>query len=188
MNESRLTNQSGSDILPSVRATARSARRRAPSPLIFVATGGFALIDALYRLFCGTRPFDWLMFGIDFSVLVVSMAGFFVSLVILRKSKVRKRQKSIREFMVRGQQIRGNLPQGSADTPEWTASVNQLIQDVATFLEKHSPDALAVFLDTTDMPHTINPIVWGMSQSDYARLNHCLRNLRSIMENAEAYF
>ncbi len=145
-------------------------------------------MDALYRLFCGTRPFDQLMFGIDAAVLAVSIAGFLVSLVVLRKSKVRKRQKSIREFIARGQQIRGNIPQGSADTPEWTNSVNQLIQDVASFLEKYSPNALVVFLDTTDMPTTINPLVWGMSQSDYARLNHCLRNLRSIMENAEAYF
>jgi hypothetical protein len=145
-------------------------------------------MDALYRLFYGTRPFDQLMFGIDAAVLVVSIAGLFVSVVVLRKSKVRKRQKAIREFMARGQQVRANIPQGSADTPAWTDSVNQLIQDVATFLEKHSPTALAVFLDTTDMPTTINPLVWGMSQSDYARLNHCIRNLRSIMENAEVYF
>lgn len=146
------------------------------------------MADGLYRLLYGTRPFDWLMFGIDATVLIVSTAGFVLSLVMWRKAKVRKRQRTIREFMARGQQFRSDLPMGSADIPHWNNAVDQLIQDAAHFFQQHSPTALAVFLDTSNMPTTINPGVWITAHGHFVRLTHCLRNLRSIMENAEAYF
>lgn len=160
-----------------------------PNPAIFVATGGWALIDAWYRLAHGTRPFDWLMFWLDMAILAVSIAGIVITWLAWKRYGVRKCKKAIRGFMVRGRDLLSHLPMGSADAPDWTTSVDQLIQDAATYLEKHSPDALAVFLDTTNMASRITPGLVGVEEyGHYARLTLAMKNLRSIMENAGEYF
>jgi hypothetical protein len=137
-----------------------------------------------------TKTFDWFNFWVFLAFQVATLLFVAVPLWFIhrRNREIRNHKKTIREFMAKGQQLRTNLPVGSADIETWTAAVTQLIQDAATFLEKNSPDALAVFLDTTDMTHAINAGIWVEVSGDLMRLNHALRNLRSIMENAGEYF
>jgi len=143
--------------------------------------------DALYRLFYGTRPFDKLMLGIDVTVVVISFLGLLVGWLAWKRFGLRKRQKAIGVFIDRGSRLLSNLPYGSADTPAWTEAVESFTHDVVAYLEKKSPRAVNTFLENFE-PLTFNPMVAFDIRVTHAMLAHSLKNLRSIMENAEAYF
>ncbi len=155
---------------------------------MFVATGAWALMDGWYRLFYGTRPFDRLMLGMDAAILVVSIAGIVIGWLAWKRYGLRKRQKALAVFLSRGRDLLANPPYGSADTPAWTDAVESFTRDVTAYLQKKSPRAVGSFLETFDMPMATNAGVLMEVRVDYAVLNHRLRNLMRIMENAEAYF
>jgi hypothetical protein len=153
-----------------------------------MVTGGYALADAMYRFFYGCKPIDQAMFWMDVVVIVVSIAGLVITWLAWKRYGLRKRRMDIGAFVERGRQLLCNLPYGSADTPAWIEAVESFARDVVTYLEKKSKRAVGTFLDTSDMPLPINTMIAVEIRVTHAMLAHYLRNLRSIMENAEAYF
>jgi hypothetical protein len=142
-----------------------------------------------FQLTRDTKPFDWFNFWVMLAgqiatILLVSIPLF----MDYRRGRKRKAwQKSIRALFFRGQQLLRSAPMGGTEKPSWPVDVAALLWEIQAFLERHSPDALPIFLDNTDMPLTINPLIAFSAHAEFSQLVHCIRNLRSIMENAEVY-
>ena len=140
------------------------------------------------RLFSEARPIDWLIVVIDVCVLAWIAAADIVK--IPRSWKRRRGMKRTAAFLAAGESLRGAKPAASASDEEaagWIKAVKSWIVDIHSFLAEEAIRALAVFGQRSAGPRSdtkAHPLAEEWSLELDARLSA----LRSIMEDADAYF
>ena len=160
-----------------------------------------AIIDDFYRLFRGTRPFDWLMFAIDSSVLIVSaLVLIFSCPTWLRQHKAKKMVRAVGSNLERGRKLQSSVPdmgphKVSEDLKRWGSDVEVWGEQTEVLLASHSRTASTAFTHVINAEVADRTVRRGNSTFQargpygdvYQILQIKLDNLQKIMENPEAY-
>jgi hypothetical protein len=158
------------------------------------------MTDGLYRLFCGTRPFDWLMFGVDFAAFLVGSAALFCLVLFEgsqwnRHRKAAKRIKPIQPLLDKGRHLLNSIPE-TDNWVQWIFDVEQWNDETATALYLISPSVCSAFTLTPDLASAESVIhrgyglpirLEGDTRDTYQRLQIRLENLRKIVAKPEDY-
>lgn len=158
-------------------------------------------MDGLYRLFWGTRPFDWLMFGIDCSVLVVSTLVLIFSCPTWRRQyKAKKMVLAVGANLERGRKLQSSMPywdshQVGKDLLQWEKDVEVWGTETEVLLASHSRKASIAFTHVINAQVADRTVRGGSSTFQargrfgdlYQILQVKLDNLQRLMENPEAY-
>lgn len=161
--------------------------------------GGFALADAIYRIFAGTRPMDWLILGVDGLVLFVIV--LFEGPEWFHKRRAAKKVKILIPLLERGRHIQSSVPyqyrENSPELLEWAETAKSWWTSTEIAVAGLSPRAATAFnhllnfdsadrvaLDKSGLPYRLVGYVGDIYQSLQLKLG----NLQRIIENAEIYF
>lgn len=164
-----------------------------------LAAGGFALMDALYRIFEGTRAIDWIVLGVD--VLVLFVIVLFEGPEWWHKLRAAKKVKILIPLLERGRQIKSSIPyqlqENSPQLSEWAETAKSWWMSTEAVLAELSPRAATAFthllnfdsadrvaMDRSGRPYHLSGYAGDMYQSLQLKLG----NLQRIIENPETYF
>jgi hypothetical protein len=164
---------------------------------LLLAAGGFVLVDAIYRLFEGSRPIDWLILGVDGLVLFVIV--LFEAPEWWHKRSVAKKTKSLIPLLEAGRHLQFSIPyqhqEISPELSEWADTAKSWWEDAESVLANMSPKAAVAFshinfapADRTAMDRSGRPYhVSGYIGDIYQTLQMKLNNLKNVIENPETY-
>ena len=165
-----------------------------------MAAGGFALADAVYRIFEGTRAIDYVILGVD--VLVLIAIVLFEGPKWWHERKANKAARKLAPFMERGCQLQATLTSSMVDQPseetmQWVRNIEQWSTETEQFLANLSFKASTAFTLVTHVSETDRMArdrygmpfrAHGPFGDTYQVLLAKPDNLQKILENPEAFF
>jgi len=164
----------------------------------FIA-GGIALLDAVYRMFEGTRPIDWLILGTD--GLVLSVIILFEGPEWWHKRRATKKAKLLLPLIESGRRVQSSVPYQDRESTdelfEWAESAKSWWANAEITIAALSPQAATAFtylrnvesadrfaIDKSGRPYRLS----GYAGDIYQSLQLRLGNLQRIIEDPETYF
>jgi hypothetical protein len=141
----------------------------------------------------GARPIDKMLLAVEVLALGFIVYEFFSGR--FHRWKTHRRVKRIRRCFATGQQLQSDaknkIRYGGPEEPmrAWIQSVTDWTQETDTQLKRYSVQASQAF--QYDPGAMFNPLVADLfeptAKATYLRLQHCLNNLRQIMEKPDVY-
>jgi len=145
------------------------------------------ICETLKRILYGAKPIDKTMLVVE--LLVLALIAGEVGHKVLRYFKVKHRVKRLQEKLAEGQQLQTEAALSRNPSQEWVKQVNNWINLTEGQLKRYSPQASLSFQH--DPGAMFNPFVADSFQPEakatYLRLQHCLNNLRRIIETSDVY-
>jgi hypothetical protein len=145
------------------------------------------ICDTLKRILYGARPIDKTTLVVE--LLVLALIAGEIGYKILRYFKVEHRIKRLRKKLAEGQQLQIEATSSRNPSEEWATRVNGWIASTQKQLGRYSAQASLSFQH--DPGAMFNPFVADAfeagAKTTYLRLQHCLNNLRNIIETPDVY-
>ena len=158
--------------------------------LFYLLASAWVMGDMIYRLIYGTRPFDWLMFGLDAAILIVTVGAIFLFTLPAWKH-ARKAQKfaaKVLPFLREGQRLYQATPDRHDEEAimGWVEKAKDWEVTTGAFLAQQSERASFAF-ELVVNAYSTDRILSGYAGDIYQRFQVKLDTLARIVERPDSY-